>query len=307
MNILFIGLGSIAKKHIDAILEIDKSCIIYVLRTLKGSEIFPGTLNIYSTEEVQNANPDCIVVTNPTHLHLQSVKRFLILKKPIFVEKPVFNSTEVQDTINQIKKNGIMTYVGCNLRFLDALKFLKDNIKQAGRINEVNIYCGSYLPEWRPNQDYRCSYSSKRDEGGGAHLDLIHELDYMFWIFGNPLKVQSQFNSCSSLDIDAVDSANYWINYPKYQINISLNYYRRDTKRTCEILFEDDTWIIDLLLNEIHSFKQGRIFQSSQSIIDTYKVQMEYFMSLVKQKKRTSSNDILSAFKVLQIALNETT
>ena len=67
---------------------------------------------------------------------------------PIFMEKPVFhNLQDVEDILELIEKKKTLTYVGCNLRFLNCLRFIKDYVdKKDIRINEVNIYCGSYLP-----------------------------------------------------------------------------------------------------------------------------------------------------------------
>ena len=53
-------------------------------------------------------------------------------------------------------------------------------------INEINVYCGSYLPDWRPETNYKNIYSSYKNKGGGVHLDLFHEVDFIYWIFGNP-------------------------------------------------------------------------------------------------------------------------
>jgi predicted dehydrogenase len=83
--------------------------------------------------------------------------------------------------------------------------------------------------------------------GGGVHLDLFHELDYTHWLFGKPVKTFSLKRNVSSLSINAVDYANYVLEYKTFTANIVLNYYRREPKRTIEILFEDDALMIDLI------------------------------------------------------------
>ena len=50
----------------------------------------------------------------------------------------------------------------------------------------VRVECQSWLPYWRPERDYRESYSARADEGGVLR-DLVHELDYAIWAFGGPV------------------------------------------------------------------------------------------------------------------------
>ena len=141
-----------------------------------------------------------------------------------------------------ITNKGIKSYVACNLRFLDCISFIKDNLPQLlnKKLNEVNVYCGSYLPDWRPNADFRAAYSAKAELGGGVHLDLIHELDYVYWLLGIPKQVNRTFKSQSSLSIGSIDYANYILDYNGFCANVVLNYYRRDSKRTLELVFEDE-------------------------------------------------------------------
>ena len=79
------------------------------------------------------------------------------------------------------------TQVGCNLRFLPSLQRLKDLIAQGviGRIVRASFEAGQWLPDWRPRQDYRKSYSADPDSGGGVLFDLIHEIDAAYWILGD--------------------------------------------------------------------------------------------------------------------------
>jgi predicted dehydrogenase len=189
MNVLIVGLGSIAQKHIAALSAAAQSFTVYALRASNPSGKVEGISNIYSLEELNNIPVDFAIISNPTSEHVNTILSLLSLKCPLFIEKPLYHQLDIEDVLNKVKHSNILTYVACNLRFLDCLKYVKDKIsKTEKRINEVNVYCGSYLPEWR-NCDYRTNYSAISKLGGGVHLDLIHELDYLYWIFGMPQKV----------------------------------------------------------------------------------------------------------------------
>jgi predicted dehydrogenase len=181
---------------------------------------------------------------------------------------------------------------------------MSDYLKtKKNKINEVNIYCGSYLPDWRPQKDYLKSYSANKFMGGGVDLDLIHELDYMVWLFGFPEKVLNLKKSSSTLRINSCDSARYLVDYPSFSIGITLNYFRRDSKRCLEVVMQDDTIIVDLNLCEIKSMTSGNIFfRSSYSIMDTYKKQMLHFVKNLASKNNYL-NDFENAINVLKLAI----
>jgi predicted dehydrogenase len=184
------------------------------------------------------------------------------------------------------------------------LIFLKDYLsQQKPRINEVNIYCGSYLPDWRPGPDFRNLYSAQAEQGGGVHLDLIHELDYCTWLFGLPDTMRALKTNHSSLHIDAKDYALFSLLYPGFTAGITLNYYRRDPKRQIEILTENGTLIADLLKGSITDLSNNQvIFRTSVRIEDTYLRQMEYFLEHI-QNNQQPMNNADEAAAVLKLAL----
>jgi predicted dehydrogenase len=231
----------------------------------------------------------------------------LKLNSPIFIEKPVLSDLGNTSVIStKLKERNILSYVACNLRFHSGLQFLKKYLdEKKPRINEVNIYCGSYLPDWRRAIDFRESYSAKSEQGGGVHLDLIHELDYCTWLFGFPEKGVSMKRNVSSLSIDAVDNARFEFSYANFTAGLNLNYYRRDPKRTIEIITSEDSILLDLNRNKIQLLGSGEVlYEKHFEMKDTYENQMRYFVDVINSKKQTV-NDFDYAVKVLKLANDE--
>ena len=303
MKVLIIGLGSIGKKHVTAIKSIRPNAEIFALRSAINANIYPGVTNIFKIEEIESVVIDFAIIANPTSEHKSTIAQLMPFGFPLFIEKPIYSSLDIEDLVNSVGSKGISTYVACNLRFLDCIRFIEDNLPlfPYKKLNEVNVYCGSYLPEWRPNIDFKETYSANAELGGGVHIDLIHELDYLYWLFGMPNKVTRIFKSQSSLAISSFDYANYLLGYNGFCAGVVLNYYRRDSKRTLELVFEDETWNIDLLKNQI-TCKNQILFSSEQRIADTYQSQMEYYINCLS-KKTESFNTISDAFNVLKICL----
>lgn len=302
MKVLVMGLGSIARKHIEALRKIDKDVEILALRSSKNSKPYPEVRDIYSIEEAEGENVEFVIISTPTACHEESIYQALRLKVPLFIEKPLLHTGETDRLKESVLDSKVLNYVACNLRFLDALQFVKREVETGRRINEVNVYCGSYLPGWRPGVDFRKVYSALPDMGGGVHIDLIHEIDYLYWMFGMPEEVSAVLRNSSSLDIPAIDYANYCLVYRDFAASVVLNYYRRDYRRTMEIVWEDETWLVDIAANRIIC-GDIVIFESPQMIPDTYERQMRYFLSLLKSPGAKSFNTIADACSTLDIAL----
>lgn len=306
MKILIIGLGSIGKKHVDGILNIIPNAEIFALRSLKSEDTYRTVKNIYSKSQIPS-NINFAVISNITASHADSILEMIEYGFPLFIEKPVLsslnNAEKISNLLNDLR---IKTYVACNMRFHPAIEFIRNYIlENPFRINEVNIYCGSYLPNWRPGKDFRAIYSANKLMGGGVHLDLIHELDYCCWLFGFPISMQCLQMNKSSLDIDAIDSARYLFAYDHFNACISLNYFRRDAKRQIEIVTPEDTLTIDLLLSKVTSNISGEtLFQSDYRIIETYTRQIEYFVNQLKAGN-VLMNNFDYAINVLKLAIHE--
>jgi len=303
MNVLIVGLGSIAGKHIYALKKLEGPIRIYALRSKKNNT--PAENNdVTDLFDVKNTEVkfDFAIISNPTSLHFETIEKLLVLQIPLFIEKPLFHTLDNADyLVTKCMVAGIKTYVACNLRFHPCLQFLKNYIDNKNpAINEVNVYCGSYLPGWRPG-DFRSSYSAHAQMGGGVHLDLIHELDYTCWIFGYPKKVYKELRSNSTLAIDAVDFGLYVFGYPGYTTTITLNYYRKDAKRQIEILTEEGTIIADLMNNTI-KLNDEVLYRVEIDKYHTYQEQMKYFVDAL-DNSLPLMNNIEEAFKILKICL----
>lgn len=307
MKILIIGLGSIARKHISALQNLNlKDVNIYALRSNLNSEIEEGIENIYHLDNLK-ISFDFAIISNPTHLHFEFIEKLTELNIPLFIEKPAVHTLKgVDKLIEIIESKQLITYVACNLRFHPCIEFLKNKLsKENLKINEVNIYCGSYLPDWRPNVDFRKVYSANASMGGGVHLDLFHELDYTGWLFGIPNKSNSTLRSVSNLNIDAIDYANYILEYDTFTANVILNYYRKKSKRVIEVVFDNEILEVDLINNRILSDDNKVIFETPNfEVKKTYSFQLDYFISCLRNNINPM-NSFKESIAILKIILKD--
>jgi predicted dehydrogenase len=300
MKVLIVGLGSIATKHINALRSIDSTVEIFALR-ISGKNEIAGVSNVFDWNEIPS-NIDFVIISNPSSEHYNTIWKACELRVPLFIEKPaLINLDKTDDLFGRLSEFETRTYVAFNFRFHPAILWLKNNL-DINSVLEVQAYCGSYLPSWRPTQDYRQNYSAKAELGGGVHLDLTHELDYITWIFGHPKSWFGSLSKNSDLEINSIDSARYLLSYEKMNASITLNYFRRDPKRTIEIVTKDTTIFIDLLNSTIHDALGEVLFKTEVPVLTTYTEQMKYFIDAIKQDK-PMMNSLEESIETLKICL----
>jgi len=304
MNVLIIGLGSIALKHIKVLKEINANTSIFALRSSKLSTKVSGVKDLFEWEEVVSKKFHFCIISSPSSLHLSHIKLVEVLRIPIFIEKPLFiNQSQINDFKILDLKN-LRSYVACNFRFNPIIEFLKEDLKIKDKnIYEVTAYCGSYLPNWRPNKDYRKVYSSIKELGGGVNIDLIHEPDYFVHLFGLPEHTSVHNRKVSSLEINSNDSSIIYLSYKNFQASITLNYFRKDSRRTLEVVTDKKTIFVDFLRGIVKDLETNTIlYQSSEDLIESsYKKQMLFFLNSIKSNeyKMNSIDEALSVLKII--------
>ena len=291
MKILIIGLGSIAKKHITILKEINSEFKFYALRSSKSSTTWNDVINIYSWEEVKLNHYYFSIISSPSNLHLEHIQKLSKLEIPLMVEKPIFVS---KTQLDKFIKNNIKPtlYVAFNMRFHPLIIFIKEYLENfKPKILEVNSYCGSYLPGWRAT-DHKNTYSSQVNLGGGVHLDLMHEPDYLVHLFGMPIKVNKNNRRVSDITIDSYDYSNMTFDYEDFSAQIILNYYRRDNKRVFEIITEETTLEIDFIKGTIIDLvKKNKIFEKKGDLMMmSYKTQMKYWLDSIENNNLLINN-----------------
>ena len=150
-------------------------------------------------------------------------------------------------------------FVAYNLRFHPIIQKIKYLIANED-ILFINVRSGQYLPMWRPDSDYRNSYSSSKNKGGGALLDLSHEIDYIQWLFGDFVIKGSIITKISDLEIDSDDIVTVIarIKNNNALLNFTMDYLSKKPIREIIIYANEKDIIADLIKSEITiNYKNG--------------------------------------------------
>lgn len=244
MKVLLIGYGSIGKRHYEVLKTLSQINIIDIVT----KQDIKSIICFKTLELVENIEHyDYFVIASPTHKHLEHLKYIdkKVKNKIIFCEKPLFH-TKIDMNITNNK-----VFVGYVLRFHPLLKKLSQYLKNE-KIIMATAKCGQYLPIWRPDTEYKNSYSAKKDEGGGVLLDLSHELDYIQWICGSLSEIKSYQVQISDLEITSDDLTMLIGKSDKnIYVNISIDYISKKTHRSLQIETLENTYQLDFITNRL--------------------------------------------------------
>lgn len=195
-------------------------------------------------EALARSKPNYVLVANQTARHAQTLRELSLagFRGRTLVEKPVFaalgDAPAPQD---------LAVFVAYNLRFHPLVQQLHQRLA-ALPIYSASFYAGQYLPQWRPDTNYRSSYSARKDQGGGVLRDLSHEIDLALWLCGRARRVTAIGGHFSDLDMDSDDVFSILsINDRCPAISISVNYLDRMPRRLITVNAQDLTASLDLI------------------------------------------------------------
>lgn len=307
MRVCLVGLGSIAARHIRNLHSIYGAEIeIDVVRSGNGREAdkeLRDLINhIYWENEEIPYGYDVIFITNPTFMHYTSLNKMHSHGKHFFIEKPVFVTGEESIEALKLREDSIY-YVACPLRYTNVIQYLKRNTDFSD-IYSFRCISSSYLPEWRPEADYRNVYSARRKLGGGVSIDLIHEWDYIRYLAGEPTKLYCFMGKKSDLEIDSDDIAVYIAEYRDKMVELHLDYFGRIPTRKLELYGREDVLEADLIKQRITYRKTGKIIELSEERDSYQKKELLHFFRIVNGEV-PNDNSIYDGCKTLRIARGE--
>ncbi len=277
------GVGSIAKRHIRNLRTIcdDKNIELTIDAYRRASGIIEGVDSVYCSEADAPNDYDAIFITNPTDMHLDSLGQFHEKGKHFFIEKPVVSLPQIEKAKQFKTHDDSIYYVACPLRYNAVIQYIKNNISPDDVIS-IRSISSSYLPDWRPGQDYRETYSAHKDMGGGVSIDLIHEWDYLTYLFGMPQTVKSIIGKKSNLEIDSDDYAIYIAAYIDKIVELHLDYFGRKTIREIQLFTKEDTIIGDIANNKLTFLQSGEVIDFHEKRDDFQKRELIHFLNMME-------------------------
>jgi predicted dehydrogenase len=136
-------------------------------------------------------------------------------------------------------------------------------------------------------------YAARADLGGGVILSQIHELDYLIWMFGAPVRLFALGGHWSELDIDVEDTASILMECAHagraLPVHLEQDYVQRPPSRSCEVVGDQGKALLDLAQPALTSWdergnaREERFenFERNQLFLD----ELQHFLSCVATRE----------------------
>jgi predicted dehydrogenase len=298
MKFLILGCGSIGERHISNLVNLVPSKTIYcydpIAEQLKRIKKYH--VNILSELPASFSDFSCVFICTPPNTHVKLATLVLKSKSNVFIEKPLsidFKGIKTLQTL--VKQNKLLAFVGYNLRFHSGLVKVKKLIEKEtlGHVIHAHAYYGQYLPDWRPNQNYKKNYSFLKKLGGNIIFDSSHEINYVSWIFGKPTSVVSSAIESNFLKTNVIALTDSTFSYSKNQmVSIHLDMIRRKYKRSLEILCEYGIIKWNLKNKKITIFdirkSKPSVIHINEDVNQMYVKEIKHVIECIKKHKKSN-------------------
>ena len=203
-----IGLGSIGLRHATNLQSLGINVVAFDPFLTQQDKFKAQGGQVASKQDVIDQS-QWVVIASPSQYHKDDLKQVITAGKHAFVEKPLAHTLSgLKELAIEAEQRQIIVGMGMNIRLNPAVKMLRDKIS-AGQLGDVlwgRYWLSSYLPDWRPGNDYRQGYAAD-PKTGGIIFDAIHGYDVMYHLLGDYAVTGAQAISSGTLDIASDDCA----------------------------------------------------------------------------------------------------
>lgn len=289
MKALIVGYGSIGRRHHRILSEAGHHVAAVSARNVDVPRLFSDI-----EPALDEFDPDYVVLANKTHDHYSAYENLARCGYGgrVLVEKPLFDAPK-SVPVDGFARRG----VGYNLRFHPVLEMIRDAIAD-DRVISAHAYVGQYLPDWRPDSDYRQSVSAKKAAGGGVLRDLSHELDFLTWLLGPWRSVTAMGGQFSELEIDSDDVFSILFEAERCPtVAVHMNYLDRQPRRSIVLQTRTGTIEADLISGTAKTPRDSKRFNVDRD--ETYAVMHQAMLNDDKDDRVCTISEGLQVVRMI--------
>jgi len=316
-RVAILGPGSICRTYLDALKESAKVevCALAGRDTKKGRNLAEEYgLPYYTDQEslYHEVRPDAVLICTPTYTHEEAVRNAIGHGVHVMCEKPFVLRAEVAESlIREAEEAGIRLMVMQVVRFWPEYVKIKEMIG-SGELGEIkNVYLNrlSAHPTW-------CTWHRDPEKSGGGLYDLhIHDIDYLYHVFGPVESVYAVgkqedsgcFNNVSTVlrfvsgESAVVEGFMDMTGAYAFTTNARVNGSQASVEMLNKTVYPDGEEV--KAAHMVLYKKDGSIEHIRTEKYDPYQKEVEYFASCVQKDRETEmvmNCDVTAVLRVLE-------
>jgi predicted dehydrogenase len=296
MKIGIVGFGFMGATHLNAWRNIENANVVAICTrnpnigkakqgnietgsdalNLKGVTIYTDLEEMLETESL-----DAISNTLPTHLHKEITIQCLQAGLHVLCEKPMaLNLADCQSMTAAAEAAGKELMIAHCIRFWPEYAWLKDTADAGayGKACAAEFQRLTYAPEWSDD-----SWFADSSKSGGIALDLlIHDLDFIQYMFGKPEGIESRKGQLGNGETGHIQS---WLSYSDgLTVSATASWLMPRSfgfKMSFTVVFEKGAAIFDGKKLKIYT-DTGEPFEPELPVGDGYQRQVAHFAERIR-------------------------
>jgi len=281
-----LGLGSIGLRHARNLLALGAAVTGFDPDPARRALLEQAGGAATDSRETALGAGEAVVVATPSGQHADDLAAAVASGRHVFVEKPLAHrDTGLDAVLAQAGRNGLVVFAAFMLRYHPVVERLRALLGEnaIGTVYAMRAIYGSWLPGWRPQQDYRTGYAADPVTGGVIH-DVVHEIDLACHLLGPAAVASCVAGRSGLLELASEDMADLVLRHATGAVtNLHLDYLARPAVREGTLLGQDGTLDYDLNRRTLRwrdaagSLREDTVYEGSWD--DDYLTEMAHFLA----------------------------
>lgn len=241
MKIVVIGLGSMGKRRVRLLRQMDSSIeIIGIDNKPDRADVVRELYGIRCVETLQDVldTIDCAFVCTSPQFHADIIHECLERNWHVFSEINLV-ANDYEENIRLAKDKGKVLFLSSTPLYKGEMQYIDGEVKKSKKNVIYNYHVGQYLPDWHPWDNLKEFFIGKKETNGCREL-LAIELPWLQNTFGKIVDVQVLKRKVTALEVDFSDVYIVQIIHENGSVgNLLIDVVSRQATRHLEIISED--------------------------------------------------------------------
>lgn len=242
MNVLVIGLGSMGKRRVRLIRQIDENIAISGVdsredRRKEAEELYGVTTFADLDQALEKQYDAAFICTSPLS-HGALIAKCLSKGLHIFTEINLV-SDGYESNMKAAEEQGLVLFLSSTFCYRDEVNYIANEVKKSESTLSYTYHVGQYLPDWHPWENYTDYFIGDSRTNGCREIMAI-ELPWITKTFGKITDVHVKKGKKTNLKIGYNDSYLLLVEHENgTQGTIAVDVVSRKAVRNLEVFGED--------------------------------------------------------------------